>query len=115
MLPMNVSNEWTINAMQHSGTSKTSTASVLLFLFREVAAGCHTSIAYVNMISIVSVLQSFRKLICEGGGSIWHSCGRASWYNFKLHPKRCNVFFNLFILKTLYMFRAVPPPIIKST
>jgi len=35
--------------------------------------------------------------------------------NFNLQPTRCNVFFNYLFLKMLYMFQAVPPPIIRST
>ena len=46
---------------------------------------------------------------------IWYSCVRASlvWlYNY--NQKDANIF-SLFISEMLYMFRAVPPPIIRNT
>ena len=63
-LYVNVSNGWTINTVQHSRTSKTSAASERL-----LKVAC-VSVAYVNMINVIPVLQSFRNLICEGGGRI---------------------------------------------
>ena len=36
-------------------------------------------------------------------------------YSYKLQPTRCNVSWIYLFLQTLYMFQAVPPPIIRST
>ena len=39
----------------------------------------------------------------------------SSYYNYKLHPTRCNFSWIYLFLQTLYMFQAVSPPIIRST
>jgi len=44
-----------------------------------------------------------------------YSYVRASYYNYKLQPIRCNVSWIHLFLQTLYMFQVIPPPIIRST
>ena len=45
--------------------------------------------------------------------SFWKTI--SEWCNYKLQPTRCNFSWIYLFLQTLYMFQAVPPPIIRST